>query len=76
MEELRRHMLECSTNCQNVSEGKLYFCDQGWAADQCGLFKLKETDYLNLKDICNCADKKEKLRRFYFGELSESYFNF
>lgn len=75
-EELRRHMLRCNPICQTVSEGKLYYCNQGWAADQSGLFELKETDYLNLKKIRNCVDKKERFRKYYFGDLEEGYFSF
>lgn len=75
-EKLREHMLKCNPNCQNVSEGKLYYCAQGWAAEQSGLFQLKDTDYLDLEKIRNCADNKERFRKFYFGELSEGYFSF
>lgn len=74
--ELREHMLKCNPNCQNVSEGKLYYCAQGWAAEQSGLFKLKITDYLDLNDFGNCSNKKEQFRQFYFGNLKEGYFSF
>lgn len=75
-EELHRHMLKCNPNCQNVSEGKLYYCAQGWAAQQSGLFQLRSSDYLDLEYIRNAADKKDRFRRFYFGELEEGYFSF
>lgn len=75
-EELRKHMLRCNPNCQNISEGKLYYCVQGWSAEKVGLFKLKETDYIDLKAIAACPDKKEQFRKFYFGGPSEGYFSF
>lgn len=75
-EILREHMLKCNPNCQNVSEGKLYYCAQGWAADQSGLFQLKTTDYLDLEKVGKHTDKKEKFRKFYFGDLEEGYFSF
>ncbi|MDE6567425.1 MAG: hypothetical protein K2K70_06810, partial [Lachnospiraceae bacterium] len=75
-DELREHMLKCNPNCQNVSEGKLYYCAQGWAAEQSKLFELKETDYLDLEVIRDCSDKKKRFRKFYFGELEEGYFSF
>lgn len=75
-EELRKHMLKCAPNCQNVSEGKLYYCAQGWAAEQSKLFSLKLTDYLDLEAIRDQSDNKERFRRFYFGELEEGYFSF
>lgn len=75
-EELRRHMLKCNPICQSVSEGKLYYCNQGWAAEQSGLFELKENDYLDLEKIKHCADKKEKFRKYYFGDLEGGYFSF
>lgn len=75
-EELREHMIKCDPNCQNVSEGKLYYCAQGWAAEQSELFKLKETDYLDLENIKNDVDRKERFRKFYFGDLEDGYFSF
>lgn len=74
--DLRKHMLNCNPNCQNVSEGKLYYCAQGWAAEQSGLFKLDETDYLNLAKVVENVNKKEEFRRFYFGHLDKGYFSF
>lgn len=74
-EELRRHMLKCNPNCQNVSEGKLYYCAQGWAAEQSGLFSLQPTDYLELEDNSGKSGK-EKFRKFYFGDLDNDYFSF
>lgn len=75
-EELHRHMMECNPNCHTVSEGKLYYCSQGWAADQSGLFKLNETDYLDLDSLKGCPDRKEKLRKYYFGDLEKGFFSF
>lgn len=75
-EELHRHMIKCDPNCQNVSEGKLYYCAQGWAAQQSGLFNLRKSDYLDLESIRNSEDKKEQFRKFYFGNLEEGYFSF
>lgn len=76
IEELYRHMIKCDPNCHTVSEGKLYYCSQGWVADQSGFFRLKEMDYLDLESINECNDKKERLRRCYFGDLEEGYFSF
>lgn len=76
IEELHRHMIKCNPNCQNISEGKMYYCAQGWAAEQSGLFKLNPFDYLDLENIKDHADKKERFRKFYFGDLDEGYFSF
>lgn len=74
--ELREHMKKCAPNCQNVNEGKLYYCAQGWSADQTRLFQLGDTDYLDLDKLRDDPDRKEKFRRFYFGGQEDWYFSF
>lgn len=74
--ELREHMKKCAPNCQNVNGGKLYYCAQGWSADQACLFQLGDTDYLDLEKLKSAPDRKEKFRRFYFGEQEDWYFSF
>ena len=75
-DEIRKHMLNCAPNCQNVSGGKLYYCAQGWAADQTKLFCLNENDSLNLEILDRNDKGKEKFRKFYFGDLEDGYFSF
>lgn len=74
--ELREHMKNCSPNCQNVNGGRLYYCAQGWSADQTQLFHLSDTDSLDLYKIRNDVDRKQKFRRFYFCEQEDWYFSF
>ncbi len=76
LEELQKHMKNCSPNCQNINGGRLYYCAQGWSAYQAKLFPLKDSDFLDLEEIKNDEDRKEKFRRFYFGEQKDWYFSF
>lgn len=74
--DIRKHMLNCAPNCQNVSEGKLYYCAQGWAADQSKLFQLNNNDSLDLESLMKGTTGKEVFRKFYFGDLKDGYFSF
>lgn len=47
---IREHMIECSPNFRGLNDGKFYFCHILWSADQAGLLKEEETDYLNLEE--------------------------
>lgn len=74
--EIRNHMMNCAPNCQNINNGKLYYCAQGWAADQTKLFQLNEQDSLNLSSLKNDISGKERFKNFYFGDLEDGYFSF
>ena len=75
-EELRQHMLGCQPFCQEIFEGKLYYCNFAWSAQQCGLFQLAEGDSLDLNSLKDDPLRKKKLLDFYFGNLENGYMSF
>lgn len=75
-EKLRQHMLGCQPFCQEIYDGKLYFCNFAWSAQKCGLFQLNEEDSLDLNALKNDPLRKKKLLDFYFGNLKNGYMSF
>lgn len=75
-EKLRRHMQECQPMCPIVNDKKLFFCTSSWAAHECKLFELQEGDYLDLEKIAKDDNRRNRLIRFYFGDLENDYMSF
>lgn len=76
-EELRQHMLTCKGFCHYLQEGRYYYCGNAWAAEKCGLYQLKETDYIELESLeDNSAESKEKLIDFYLGNMESGYMSY
>lgn len=46
---VRDHMLNCGTSWHGLQDGRIYYCNSGYAADRAGMFKLKRDDYVDLK---------------------------
>lgn len=66
-EKVYQHMLDCSPAFKGINDKKLYYCHIVWSADQCGIYKEKDTDYLNL---LKCS-KKEVV--YYTLGIMENY---
>ena len=50
-EQLEEHLRSCRPNWNALHDGKFYYCNVSWCAEQSGYFKLREEDYIELEKI-------------------------
>lgn len=50
-EELETHLKSCRPNWNALHNGRFYYCNVSWCAEQSGKYKLLPEDYLDLKSI-------------------------
>ncbi|MCM1038091.1 MAG: radical SAM protein [Ruminococcus sp.] len=50
-QQLKEHLAYCRPEWNGLNEGKFYYCNLSWSAEKSGYFKLKEEDYIVLKEI-------------------------
>ncbi|MCR5621026.1 MAG: radical SAM protein [Treponema sp.] len=50
-EQLKEHLRCCHPEWNGLNDGKFYYCNISWSAEKSGHFKLKDSDYIVLKDI-------------------------
>lgn len=71
---LKKHMSYCSTQSKCINDEKLFYCGTTWAAEKGGLFKNRESDYLELKTInSDCNIDKKRFLEYYLGEFGDGY---
>lgn len=77
-DELRKHMLNCHGMCHWLHSGKYFYCSNAWAAQECGMFRLKaKNDYIELNELIeDHEDGKHRLVDFYMGNLPDGYMSF
>lgn len=78
-EEIREHMLECNPLCQLLHDGKLYYCQMGWAAQESRLFQLNSGDYIDMDKLeqeYSVEDRRERILQFYYGNMENGYMSF
>lgn len=51
IENIRQHMLCCAPEFHGLNDGRFYYCHVAWSAEKAGLIRLKEEDYIDLKEI-------------------------
>lgn len=67
----KEHMLACTNNCHGLIDGKLYYCITSLTADKSGLFKARESDYVDLKNLSKEKEiDKIKIMQLVKGEIS------
>lgn len=73
-EEAKKHMLACSQGCHMVGDGKLYYCGALCSAKRCGLWKMREGDYVDLTKS-EGALEADKLRilRYCLGDVDQQF---
>ena len=71
-EELEEHLKSCRPNWNALHDGKFYYCNVSWCAEQSGRFKLHNEDYIDLTEI----DKKDKFACRKIVELSRGTSSF
>jgi len=73
----REHMLQCDPGWRGLADGKLYFCNCAWSAEQAGLFRVKEGDCLDLASLPAGEEaSKQKVLAYCRGHLPNEYFSF
>ena len=58
------HMQTCAQGCHNLNDKKFYFCGTLWDAEKSGLYKIRQSDYIDLTKQCTDinSDKLEFLK--------------
>ncbi|MCI6101077.1 MAG: radical SAM protein [Selenomonas sp.] len=76
-EKVREHMMQCDPGWRGLADGKLYFCNCAWSAEQAGLFKLRKGDCLELAALpAGEVPSKQQVLAYCRGNLSNDYFSF
>lgn len=71
-EQLEEHLRSCRPNWNALHDGKFYYCNVSWCAEQSGHFKLQAKDYIELERI----DPKDKEACRKIVELSRGTSSF
>lgn len=71
-EQIQEHLRCCHPEWNGLNDGKFYYCNVSWSAEKSGHFKLREGDYIVLKDI----DEKDKKACHELVELSRGSSSF
>lgn len=50
-EQLEKHLKSCRPNWNALHDGKFYYCNVSWCAEQSGHFKLRDEDFIELEEI-------------------------
>lgn len=50
-EQLEEHLRSCRPNWNALQQGRFYYCNVSWCAEQSGHFKLQSEDYIELGKI-------------------------
>ncbi|MCM1182644.1 MAG: radical SAM protein [Roseburia sp.] len=50
-EQLEEHLQSCRPNWNALHDGKFYYCNVSWCAEQSGHFRLQKEDYIELETI-------------------------
>lgn len=76
-EHIREHMMQCNPGWHGLNNGKLYFCNVAWSAEKTGLFKLQQSDKLDLtKLIPGEENSKKQVLDFIMGNLPKGFLSF
>lgn len=71
-EQLEVHLKSCRPNWNALHDGKFYYCNVSWCAEQSGHYKLRSEDYIELAKIEPC----DKLACRQIVELSRGTSSF
>ncbi|MCM1038089.1 MAG: radical SAM protein [Ruminococcus sp.] len=72
-QELKAHMLHCSTGCHALNDQKFYYCGTLFFAEKSGLYELKEDDFVNLSELLGSMADKERILKYCLGETEKGY---
>lgn len=76
-EDIHKHMITCSRNCQQLNDKSYYFCGTFWAAVRGELYEQKEGEYLDLESInVEVEEDRKKILEYSLGNLpGKKYMN-
>ena len=73
-EDAKKHMLACSQGCHMVGDGRLYYCGALCNAQRCGLWQVREGDYVDLqKSEGSLEQDKLRVLRYCLGDVDQKY---
>lgn len=73
IQSLQRHMRNCSTGCHALNDKKFFYCGTLFYAEKSGLYKLKESDYIDLTQRGERIEDKKRLLKYCLGEIGTEY---
>ncbi len=73
IKDVRSHMLCCSPAFHGLNDEKFYYCHVAWSAEKAGLTVLKDSDYIELKNVGMDMEGKRHLVEYARGVMKESY---
>lgn len=72
-EELKEHMLSCSTGCHALNDKKLYYCGTLFFAEKSELYELEDNDYIDLSKMQGSVEDKKRILQYCLGETTKGY---
>lgn len=72
-QDLKEHMLCCSTGCHALNDKKFYYCGTLFFAEKSGLHELEKDDYIDLSQLTGSTADKERILRYCLGETARGY---
>ncbi len=73
-ESVPLHTEQCCTAWHGLANDKLYFCNTAWSAENAGLYKLKNDDYISLSE--KDSNNGERLLAMCMGMFPKGYHSF
>ena len=72
--DAKKHMLACSQGCHMVGDGRIYYCGALCNAQRCGLWQVREGDYVDLQETDGSLEKdKLRLLRYCLGDVDQQF---
>lgn len=68
---IREHMKICAPLFHGLNDNRFYYCHVAWSAEKAGLYKLRESDYIDLKKLD--IKEKRKITQHALGDIEEQY---
>lgn len=72
-QDLKAHMLRCSTGCHALNDKKFYYCGTLFFAEKSGLYELEEEDFIDLSKMVGSMADKERILQYCLGETAKGY---
>lgn len=74
--DVKKHMMLCDPGWRGLNDGKLYFCHIAWSVEKAKMFKLRDTDYIDLENIDANDSSKKRIIDYSLGKMDTEYMSF
>lgn len=75
--KVREHMMTCDPGWRGLNDGRLYFCHVAWSIERAGKYRLKQGDFLELRDLPPHEEAtKNRILQYCQGDLGVPYMSF